>query len=97
LGAARPPFPEERGPSPPTLLRSNARRCGLLSSSSAVWRSVVRATRSPGRAPAWVPAYTPEQEALLAPGNAPINVPARRVFPDLERFAYSDDVILTDP
>jgi tetratricopeptide (TPR) repeat protein len=50
----------------------------------------------PGGVPSWVPAATPEQEALLAPLERAIKAPARRVFPDLERFGYANNRPLAD-
>lgn len=49
--------------------------------------------KSPGGAatPSWIPAYTPEQRALLEPPDTPIKTPAVRVFPDLARFGYAAD------
>lgn len=47
--------------------------------------------------PDWLPAYTADQEALLTPGDTPVVVPARRTFPDLERFGYSNNRLLRDP
>src|SRR5689334_5861410 len=52
---------------------------------------------TPEGPPAWLPPYTEAQLALLAPSDTPIRVPARRVFPDLDHFVYSDEVMLTDP
>ncbi|MEJ7731983.1 MAG: tetratricopeptide repeat protein [Polyangiaceae bacterium] len=52
----------------------------------------------PGRAvPSWLPPYTAAQQALLAPVKEPIQVPARRVFPDLERFGYANNRRVADP
>jgi tetratricopeptide (TPR) repeat protein len=52
----------------------------------------------PGRAlPSWLPPYTAAQQALLAPVKEPIQVPARRVFPDLERFGYANNRRVSDP
>lgn len=48
-------------------------------------------------APPWLPDYTPAQKALLAPVSAPVQIPAARVFPDLERFGYSPNKKLEDP
>lgn len=55
--------------------------------------------RSPGAAgaPSWLPAYTPQQLALLAPAARPIPTPAERVFPDLERFWYANNRRLDEP
>jgi len=47
--------------------------------------------------PAWLPAYSADQEALLQPSDTPVVVPARRTFPDLERFGYSNNRQLRDP
>ena len=47
--------------------------------------------------PAWLPPYTAAQQALLAPVKEPIQVPARRVFPDLERFGYASNRRVADP
>lgn len=41
--------------------------------------------------PSWLPAYSPAQQALLAPTKHPIQVPAARVLPDLERFGYANN------
>ena len=50
-----------------------------------------------GPVPAWLPPYTAAQKALLAPVKTPIQVPAHRVFPDLERFGYAPNRKLVDP
>lgn len=47
--------------------------------------------------PAWVPALTAQQRALLAPVQRTIKVPAARVFPDLARFAYAPSRPLASP
>ena len=47
--------------------------------------------------PAWVPGYTPQQAALLAPVHHEVKTPARRVFPDLDRFGYANNRPLADP
>ncbi len=52
---------------------------------------------APGSAPAWLPAYTPQQLALLAPSDHEITTPAPRVFPDLERFWYANNRRLDEP
>lgn len=54
---------------------------------------------SPGRSspPSWVPAYSPEQLALLEPPDVPIQLPARRVYPDLARFGYANDHRMEEP
>ncbi len=44
-----------------------------------------------GGVPSWVPAYTPQQTALLTPSNHPVKAPAQRVFPSLDRFAYANN------
>ena len=46
---------------------------------------------APRGAPSWVPPLTPEQTALVAPLERQIKAPARRVFPDLGRFGYSNN------
>src|SRR5262249_33655167 len=46
---------------------------------------------APTGAPSWAPALTKQQEALLAPVNRPIQTPAQRVFPDLQRFGYAQN------
>lgn len=51
----------------------------------------------PGAVPSWLPPYTAAQQALLAPVKEPIQVPARRVFPDLERFGYANNRRIADP
>jgi tetratricopeptide (TPR) repeat protein len=51
----------------------------------------------PGGTPAWLPAYTAAQLALLAPVDHPIPTPAERVFPDLERFWYANNRRLDEP
>jgi tetratricopeptide (TPR) repeat protein len=48
----------------------------------------VPAEAPPGAAPAWVPALTAAQKALLKPVDRPLKVRAERVFPDLTRFGY---------
>lgn len=48
-----------------------------------------------GGLPAWLPPYTAQQLALLAPTDQPIQVPAPRVFPDLGRFWYANNRPLT--
>lgn len=50
-----------------------------------------------GAIPSWLPAYSAKQLALLAPVDRPIQVPARRVFPDLARFWYANNRPLTNP
>ncbi len=50
-----------------------------------------------GGAPTWLPAYTAQQQALLAPVDHPIQTPAARVFPDLERFWYANNQRLDGP
>lgn len=57
----------------------------------------MRPPGTPGGIPTWLPAYTPEQLALLAPVDHPIQTPAPRVFPDLERFWYANDQRLDEP
>jgi len=47
--------------------------------------------------PAWLPAYTPAQRALLKPVDREIQTPAARVFPDLSRFWYANNRRLQDP
>jgi tetratricopeptide (TPR) repeat protein len=47
--------------------------------------------RGAGALPAWLPQYTPQQLALLAPVDHAIQVPAPRVFPDLQRFWYASN------
>ena len=49
------------------------------------------AAEAPSGVPAWAPPITPEQEALLAPVDHPIQTPASRVFPDLGRFGYAQN------
>jgi tetratricopeptide (TPR) repeat protein len=49
-----------------------------------------------GALPAWLPKYTPQQLALLAPVEQAIKVPALRVFPDLQRFWYANNRPLAD-
>jgi tetratricopeptide (TPR) repeat protein len=56
-----------------------------------------RTQGAPGGAPAWLPAYTPQQIALLTPGDHAITTPAPRVFPDLERFWYANNRRLDEP
>ena len=81
----------------PETMRASFILLGFLATGCAGHALTAASPNVPGATPAWVTPYTPEQEALLAPSNAHINVPARRVFPNLEKFAYSDDVILGDP
>jgi tetratricopeptide (TPR) repeat protein len=50
-----------------------------------------------GGVPTWLPAYTAQQQALLAPVDHPIQTPAQRVFPDLERFWYANNRRLDEP
>jgi tetratricopeptide (TPR) repeat protein len=47
----------------------------------------------PARVPdtSWVPAYTPQQQALLTPGDHAVQARATRVLPDLDRFGYADN------
>jgi tetratricopeptide (TPR) repeat protein len=47
--------------------------------------------------PAWVPSITPQQAALLAPVERAVKAPAARVFPDLTRFGYANNVPLAAP
>ncbi|MDI1484063.1 tetratricopeptide repeat protein [Polyangium sp. y55x31] len=53
-------------------------------------------TQALGDRPAWLPAYTAAQRALLAPVETPIQVPAARVYPDLHRFQYAGPARLDD-
>ena len=53
-------------------------------------------TRAQGNTPAWLPAYSAAQRALLAPVETPIQVPAERVYPDLHRFQYAGPARLED-
>jgi tetratricopeptide (TPR) repeat protein len=53
------------------------------------------ATGTPG-IPTWLPPYTAEQLALLKPSDTPIQVPAKRVFPDLSRFGYASNHRMED-
>src|SRR5215218_4851301 len=53
--------------------------------------------RSPEGPPGWLPAYTPQQLALLKPVDHTIQVPAMRVFPDLKRFWYANNRPLATP
>ena len=46
--------------------------------------------------PTWLPPYSAEQLALLKPSDAPIQVPAKRVFPDLSRFGYASNHRMED-
>jgi tetratricopeptide (TPR) repeat protein len=55
------------------------------------------AREKPGGVPAWVPAFTPQQAALLAPVERAIKAPAQRVFPDLDRFGYANNRPLASP
>lgn len=50
-----------------------------------------------GEVPAWLPPYSSAQKALLAPSDMRVTLPAVRTFPDLEHFAYSEDLVLEDP
>jgi tetratricopeptide (TPR) repeat protein len=51
------------------------------------------ASASPSEQPfaeaSWPRPYSPEQQALLAPVDVAIRMPAMRTYPDLERFGYS--------
>lgn len=47
--------------------------------------------------PAWVPASTPQQAAILAPLDRAVKAPAARVFPDLVRFGYANNLPLAAP
>jgi len=49
-----------------------------------------------GDTPSWLPAYSAAQRALLAPVDTPIQVPAARVYPDLDRFQYTGPAKLDD-
>jgi tetratricopeptide (TPR) repeat protein len=71
--------------------------CGA-GSASAVPNHAAEAPAPPAQdgSPGWIPSYTKEQAALLAPVDTPIQVPAERVFPDLARFRYARDVRLDD-
>lgn len=51
----------------------------------------------PGTIPAWLPAYSPQQLALLEPGGEQVVVPAARTYPDPSVFQYSPDVTMSDP
>lgn len=46
--------------------------------------------------PTWLPPYSAEQLALLRPSDTPIQVPAKRVFPDLSRFGYASNHRMED-
>ncbi|MFO0615658.1 MAG: hypothetical protein U0414_23895 [Polyangiaceae bacterium] len=54
-------------------------------------------TMTKGGVPDWLPPYSNAQQALLAPTKMQVTLPAVRTFPDLEHFAYSDDLVLQDP
>ena len=54
-----------------------------------------RAAQAP--APDWLPPYSAAQQKLLEPGDTPVSVPARRVFPDLARFGYANNRPMRDP
>ena len=76
----------------------------LLAFASGCWggaRSAAKPPAAPTEAtaavPAWVPALTAEQRALMAPPQRPIKVPAARVFPDLARFGYAPSRPLGNP
>jgi hypothetical protein len=56
-----------------------------------------QAEAAPGGVPRWVPAPTPEQQALLTPSDRAVKEPALRVFPALDRFAYAPNRPLADP
>ncbi len=62
---------------------------------TAAARTPTTAVRPDG-APAWLPAYTAAQQALLAPVDHAIQAPAGPVFPDLERFGYANNRRLDD-
>ncbi|MRG96810.1 tetratricopeptide repeat protein [Polyangium spumosum] len=47
-------------------------------------------------APAWLPAYSAAQRALLAPVDTPIQTPAAPVYPDLGRFEYAGPARVDD-
>src|SRR5690348_2195966 len=57
----------------------------------------VSRVESAAAAPSWLPAYTPEQLALLKPADHPIQAPAARVLPDLQRFWYANNRKLGSP
>ncbi|MDI1448019.1 tetratricopeptide repeat protein [Polyangium sp. 6x1] len=53
-------------------------------------------SQAKGNTPAWLPAYSAAQRALLAPVDTPIQTPAARVYPDLHRFQYAGPARLDD-
>ncbi len=52
---------------------------------------------SAGAVPEWLPPYSKDQLSLLTPGDTPIQIPAKRVFPDLSRFGYARNHRMDDP
>lgn len=50
----------------------------------------------PSAPPAWLPAYTPEQQKLLAAPAVAVKMTALRTYPDLYRFGYSGSQKLVD-
>src|SRR5262249_39529323 len=85
-----------RGVVPTCLLLVLATGCGAETPAPAAPTSEP-AAETPGGVPSWVPAPTPQQEALLAPTQRTIRAPAQRVFPDLARFGYANNRKLADP
>lgn len=65
--------------------------------STAAAAQAAKLAGAPGSAPAWLPAYSSAQLALLAPVDHPIPTPSPRVFPDLERFWYANNRKLEEP
>jgi tetratricopeptide (TPR) repeat protein len=54
-------------------------------------RAPVAASALAGGGPSWLPPYSAEQLALLAPPARAVQVRAARVFPDLGRFGYANN------
>jgi tetratricopeptide (TPR) repeat protein len=57
----------------------------------------VAAPKLPADPASWLPAYSPQQLALLAPTDHPIQAPAQRVLPDLGRFWYANNRKMEQP
>lgn len=73
--------------------------CGLVACSGGPPKNLTPQGRqlAKGGVPEWLPPYSTAQNALLAPTRTRVTLPAVRTFPDLDHFAYSEDMVLQDP
>lgn len=83
-----------------TLTALGALGCSGPSAPSPAKAPVASAIKAPSGSvpgiPAWLPPYSAEQLALLKPSDTPIQVAAKRVFPDLSRFGYANNHRMED-